>query len=106
VLLNKGEGTFGKVKLYPTHADTEALTLADFNLDGHPDAAVAASVDNSALLYGNGSGGFGPPVTIYDGIHNQGGFGIAAGDFNNDGAPDLAIPIEEYGKVAIMINTQ
>ena len=38
--------------------------------------------------------------------NNNGGFGIAAGDFNHDGAPDLAVPIEEYGKVAILLNTQ
>jgi hypothetical protein len=25
---------------------------------------------------------------------------------NRDGAPDLAIPVEQYGKVAILLNTQ
>jgi len=27
-------------------------------------------------------------------------------DFNHDGAPDLAFPIEFNGKVAILLNTQ
>ena len=31
---------------------------------------------------------------------------LAVGDFNNDKTPDLAIPIEAYGKVAILLNTQ
>jgi FG-GAP-like repeat/FG-GAP repeat len=106
VLLNKGDGTFGPVKLYPTHCDVEAVVVADFNLDGHLDAAVAAHIDNSALIYGKGDGTFGPPVVIKDEIGTAGGYSIAFGDFNNDGAPDLAIPIEEYGKVAIMLNTQ
>jgi hypothetical protein len=107
VLLNKGNGTFGEVQLYPTHCDVEAVTVADFNLDGHLDAAVVANGDNSALIYGKGDGTFGPPVPIKDAFKNQGGYSIAAGNFvTGNKAPDLAIPIEEYGKVAIMINTQ
>jgi hypothetical protein len=106
VLLNTGDGTFGPVKLYPTHTDVEAAVVADFNLDGHLDVAVAAQIDNSALLYGKGDGSFGPPVPIKDEIGTNGGFSIAAGDFNNDKAPDLAIPIEAKGKVAILLNTQ
>jgi len=39
-------------------------------------------------------------------IKFKGGYSIASGDFNNDHAPDLAIPVEEYGKVAILLNTQ
>ena len=41
-----------------------------------------------------------------DEIGTDGGYSIAAGDFNDDGAPDLAVPIEEYGKVAILLNTK
>ncbi len=106
VLLNKGGSLFERVKLYPTHCDVEAVVIADFNLDGHLDAAVAAQIDNSALLYGRGDGSFGAPVPIKDEIGTEGGFSIAAGDFNNDQAPDLAIPIQNKGKVAIMLNTK
>jgi len=45
-------------------------------------------------------------VGSFQGAGHPGGYSIAAGDFNNDHAPDLAIPIEEYGKVAILLNTQ
>jgi hypothetical protein len=106
VLLNKGDGTFGSVKLYPTHCDVEAVVVADFNLDGHLDAAVAAHIDNSALIYGKGDGTFGPPVVIKDEIGTDGGFSLAVGDFNHDGAPDLAFTIEDNGKVAILLNTK
>ncbi len=108
VLLNRGDGVFGPVTLYPTHCDVEALTVADFNLDGKLDVAVAAQAGNSAFMYGKGNGTFGSPVPIKDayGNNNYGGFSIASGDFNNDGAPDLAIPIENAGKVAIMLNAQ
>jgi hypothetical protein len=63
-------------------------------------------IDDSYFFYGKGDGTFGTAIAIADTIKNQGGFSIASGDFNNDHAPDLAIPIEEYGKVAIMINTK
>jgi len=45
-------------------------------------------------------------IEIKEDIHSNGGFSLAVGDFNHDGAPDLAIPIEENGKVAILLNTQ
>jgi hypothetical protein len=107
VLLNKGDGTFGPVKLYPTHCDVEAVVVADFNLDGHLDAAVAAHIDNSALIYGKGDGTFGPPVVIKDEIGTDGGYSIASGNFiTGDQAPDLAIPIQDDGKVAILLNTK
>jgi hypothetical protein len=51
-------------------------------------------------------GTFGLAIHLKDTIQFKGGYSIAAGDFNNDKAPDLAIPIQNYGKVAIMLNTQ
>jgi len=106
VLLNKGDGSFEPVKLYPTHCDVEAVVVADFNLDGKLDVACAPGGNDAYIFYGKGNGKFGPGIEITTAIDHQGGFSIAAGDFNNDKAPDLAIPIEEYGKVAILLNTQ
>jgi hypothetical protein len=110
VLLNNGDGTFGKPTIYVPNCQNcvapEACVVADFNLDGHLDVACATSIDDSYLFYGNGKGNFGPSIPIHDAIKFQGGYSIAAGDFNNDKAPDLAIPIQAYGKVAIMLNTQ
>jgi hypothetical protein len=110
VLLNKGNGTFGKPHLYePTFFNWQppsACVVADFNLDGKLDVACAAQAEDSYLFYGNGDGTFGKGIAIANTIKNQGGFSIASGDFNNDNAPDLAIPIESYGKVAILLNTQ
>jgi hypothetical protein len=110
VLLNKGDGTFGKPTIYRPCGNNcqgpEACVTADFNFDGKLDVACATQLDDSYFFYGNGKGGFGAAIPIVDTIKNQGGFSIAAGDFNNDGAPDLAIPIELKGKVAIMLNTR
>jgi hypothetical protein len=112
VLLNKGDGTFGKPTVYPPcagecSAGPEACTVADFNLDGKLDVACSASIDDSYFFYGKGNGTFGTAIAIANTIKNQGGFGIASGNFiTGDSAPDLAIPIEEYGKVAILLNTK
>ncbi len=110
VLLNKGNGKFGKPTIYtPSFFNwqpPEACTVADFNLDGILDVACATNLYDSYYFYGRGDGTFGEAIAIADTIKNQGGFSIAAGDFNNDGAPDLAIPIQNDGKVAIMLNEQ
>jgi hypothetical protein len=110
VLLNQGDGTFGKPAIYtPTFQNwqpPEACTVADFNLDGKLDVACAAHLNDAYVFYGNGDGTFKPGIEIHEAINHQGGFSIAAGDFNNDKAPDIAIPIELKGKVAILLNTQ
>jgi hypothetical protein len=112
VLLNNGDGTFGKPTVYLPCAKfcqtAEAVAVADFNLDGILDVAVAAHIGDGSLYYGKGDGTFKPAVRIHDSIGNfqDSGPSIAAGDFNHDQAPDLAIPITNRGKVAILINTQ
>jgi hypothetical protein len=69
---------------------------------------VLLNIGDGSLYYGKGDGTFKPAVPIHYSIGNfqDGGFSIAAGDFNDDGAPDAAIPIEGDGKVAIMLNAQ
>jgi FG-GAP-like repeat len=110
VLLNKGDGTFGKPTVYqPTFFNwqpPEACTVADFNLDGKLDVACAPGGNDAYVFYGKGNGKFGPGIEITTAINHEGGFSIAAGDFNNDQTPDLAIPIQNKGKVAILLNTK
>jgi FG-GAP-like repeat len=110
VLLNNGNGTFGKPTVYVATCHNcqapEACTVADFNLDGNLDVACATNSEDSYFFYGGGNGHFGEANPINDTINFNGGYSIAAGDFNNDKAPDLAIPIELKGKVAIMLNTK
>jgi Bacterial Ig-like domain (group 3)/FG-GAP-like repeat/FG-GAP repeat len=86
VLLGNGDGTFqtALVSTTPNFSPPSGslLALADYNGDGKLDVADGAGV----LLLGNGDGTFQAPVSL-----GFSGAGIAAGDFNNDGKPDLVI---------------
>jgi hypothetical protein len=95
VLLNKGNGTYATEPLVPAVANLyyqESLTFADFNGDGKMDIALTSGGAYATVwvLPGNGNGTFGAPIetqTTY--IVDA----AVAGDFNNDGKPDLLAAI-------------
>jgi len=110
VWLNNGDGTFGSPSQYlpkfPDAQSPEACTVADFNLDGKLDVACAGPHSYAYWFRGKGDGTFTSGIEVRDGDPNNGGTFIASGDFNNDGAPDLAIPIYDVPKVGILLNAQ
>jgi len=66
-----------------------SLTIADFNGDGRPDAAVLSSLTNSLFVLTNlGNGSFREGNAINAGLVPA---GLVAGDFNGDGKQDLAV---------------
>jgi len=67
------------------------MAVADLNGDGIPDVATsnATFAQSTAGVYiGKGDGTFSGPVTYPTGYFPD---GVAIGDFNNDGVPDIAI---------------
>jgi len=105
ILLGNGDGTFTAAASSPVQVGNGpyAVAVGDFNGDGIPDLGVADNYDNTVtILQGDGTGAFSPINTVSVSTAPQDllGFGsfnlngpesVAAGDFNGNGIPDLAV---------------
>ncbi len=94
IQIGRGDGTFTAGGAVTLSRSVAALQIADLDGDGRPDLLAAQSSGSywgpeliSALL-SNGDGTFGPPVdTAVDSLPT----GLAIGDFNEDGVPDVVV---------------
>jgi Bacterial Ig-like domain (group 3)/FG-GAP-like repeat len=107
VLLGNGDGTFQTVKAYPTGANPSSVVMGDFNNDGRLDLALTSTPLGSSagnlvsLLRGKGDGTFGPPVLFATGSQ---AYSAALGDYNGDGAMDLAVANGVSNTVSVLLN--
>jgi len=88
ILLNDGTGVF-RVLPALTAQRPVSLAAADFGLDGNLDLAVGSGSSYLYVFPGNGDGTFGTAAQYRVAVPSSGG--IALGDFNGDGALDIAI---------------
>jgi hypothetical protein len=86
VMLGHGDGTF-TTSLVPTGVNAQAVVVADFDRDGHPDLATANDGDHVSLFRGKGNGAFRVPLSYPIGAPFASG--IAAADFDGDGILDV-----------------
>jgi hypothetical protein len=101
IFLGNGDGTFTRTPLSPSTGQSPILiAVSDFNRDGKLDLVTGNEKSNNmTILLGNGDGTFTPaasPVPI-PGITGLVDFGLAVGDLNKDGIPDLAVPVPTEG---------
>lgn len=108
VLLGNGLGKFiTPILNFVVGQRSRALAVGDFDGDQNPDLAVANTgngmpgAGDVSLLLGNGRGGFGTPVRF---TTDTSSWAIAAGDFNGDRMPDLAVANLDNNNVSILIN--
>jgi hypothetical protein len=93
VVLGDGAGSFGPPTIFPTRFPV-ALAAADFNRDGKMDVAALdpsngeGGFQHVLVLPGDGAGALGTPVETRAAVNVQPA-GLASGDFNHDGNPDL-----------------
>ena len=115
VRLGTGTGTFPTAHYFGVPAGflTHSLALGDFNRDGKQDVAVVSSKSNQAdpnlllsVLLGDGAGSFQRGVEFFVGPSGLDPCGMAVGDFNSDGSPDLVITNEvSNGTVTVLLGT-
>jgi hypothetical protein len=108
ILLNVGTGSFGPPTIMPAGVYPASIAVADFNQDGHTDVAVGNNDDvvytmggDVSLYLGRGDGTFLAQTKFGAGTFYN-ARSVAAGDFDHDGSPDLAIA-NAYG-VAVLFN--
>ena len=91
----------------PQSGAASAIVTADFNQDGIPDFAVSNSNSPQQLTVylGKGDGSFqaGVSSVVSADPNLYHALGIAAGDFNADGIPDLAFGFNAGGTIAILL---
>jgi len=102
VLVSKGDGTFESAQGY--EPQSSELVATDLNGDGNTDLLVAGGYFEEGptgvtILFGKGRGKFATP-TAYVGIPNLSA--VAAGDFDEDGKPDLAVADSDGDAIGIM----
>ncbi len=92
VLLGTGDGSFQAARHFDVERMPRSVAVGDLNGDGRQDLATAnralfGGTPSVSVLLGTGDGSFQPQSLLVGGQPRS----VAAGEFNGDGRPDLAV---------------
>src|SRR5579864_7288755 len=110
-LFGNGNGTFQAAVNFPAGTSPTALAAGDFNGDGITDLAVADSgSQNVSILFGTiapvtGVYSLATPV-LYSIAPSSGSIAITVGDFNRDGALDIAVANQGSNDVSVLLGNK
>jgi hypothetical protein len=101
-----GQGGFGPpIQVAAARPPNKHVLVADFNLDGRPDLAIAVAAPDTSLLLLSGAGGSLHAAPL-PGLGEATLSGLVAGDFDHDGKPDLAATHYAYGTDSQALHVQ
>jgi hypothetical protein len=117
VLLGNGDGTFQAALTMAAGNQPTSVAVGDFNRDGKLDIVTTNFVEeiprkgwppfvvgsDLRVVLGNGDGTFQPPQTYAVGPPESAPISVAVGDFNGDGALDLAVTNSGVGTLSIFL---
>jgi hypothetical protein len=113
VLLGKGDGSFQLRLVFAEGMFPESVALADFNLDGNADVAIAnpcgtdptcVSPGSVGIMLGNGDGTF-QPVANYSST----GYltvRVAVGSFDRDNVPDVVALNVQSADITVLLGRE
>jgi hypothetical protein len=104
IFLGDGQGSFSPPTTYASGGNVDSITVSDLNGDGYPDIVVSNAdftglcpealclptglgAGTANVFINQGDGTFAPQASYAAG---NGTGSVAVGDFNSDGAPDIA----------------
>lgn len=103
VYLNDGQARFRRAGTWGSPAwNTRNAAVADLNGDGRPDIIAANRGGVSNVCLNDGAGRFDATPCLV--LPSESATSIVPGDFNKDGAIDLAVPHRDGGQSRLFLN--
>jgi hypothetical protein len=105
VMLNNGSG-FSTAATYSVGKQPYSVVSGDLNGDGYADLVTANTGDNTvSVLLNNGNGGNGTFAAATSYTVGKQPYGVAIGDINHDGYPDLVVANNGSDTVSILLGS-